>query len=192
MKSRKSDAVAIPDLLDLGSRPAINQALARLTRTGQIMRTGRGLYAIPRYSRLLKINMAPPVHVLVKAWARQQGVRVVLHGAHAANMLGLSTQVPVKLNYFTDGRTQTITLDGVKVRLINRGPRTMRLRGELATMIFQALRYLTPKYVHDDHIARLQGILRPKDRKDLKYNLRYAPEWMRPMIQKLIEGEASS
>ena len=114
-----------------------------------------------------------------------------MHGAHAANALGLSTQVPAKYVFFTDGRTQTITLGGSKVRLVNRGPKTMRLRGELATMIFQALRYLTPRYVRDPHVSRLQGILRPKDRLDLRYNLKYAAQWMRPIILKLINGEAS-
>ncbi len=191
MKSSKEKTVSIPDLLHLGSRPAVNQALSRMTRDGQIQRVGRGLYAIPRYSGLFNTNIPPPVHVLVRAWARQQGVHVVMHGAHAANMLRLSTQVPVKYIYFTDGRTQTITLDGINVRLINRGPRTMRLRGELATMIFQALRYLTPRYVHEEHIARLRRIVRTKDKKDLQYNLKYAAEWMKPIVMKLINEEDS-
>ena len=189
INSRKDKTISIPDLLDLGSRAAINQALARLARAGHIQRVGRGLYAIPRHSQLLNTTVAPPVNVLARAWARQNGLRLVPNGAYAANLLGLSTQVPAKYIFYTDGRTQTIRLGGSTVRLINRGPKTMRVRGELTASLFQALRHLGRERVQDEDVAKLRRLLRPRDRQDLKHSMKFATEWMRPVILKLLDRE---
>lgn len=191
MSSRRDKTVAIPDLLHLGSRAAVNQALARLAREGRIQRVGRGLYAMPRHSRLLNAPVGPSVDVLARAWARRNGLRLVPHGAYAANLLGLSTQVPAKYIFYTDGRTQTVRLGGATVRLINRGPRTMQVRGELAACLFQALRHLGSQYVKEEDLTRLGRILRPKDRADLKHNLKFSAEWMRPLLLKLLNGETT-
>ena len=73
--------IAVPDLLDLAARPAINQALARLTKAGKIQRVGRGLYAQPLYSTLLKTTVPPSVDAMAQAWARQNGLRISPFGA---------------------------------------------------------------------------------------------------------------
>ncbi len=38
------------DVLDLGSREAVDQALSRLVKAGQLRRVGHGLYDMPRMS----------------------------------------------------------------------------------------------------------------------------------------------
>ncbi len=178
--------LSIPDLLDLAARPAINQALARLTKAGKIQRIRRGLYAQPYYSTLLKTTVPPSVEAMAQAWARQNGLRVIPFGAYAANLLGLSTQVPAQYVYYTNGRTQQVRLGTSNVRFLNRGPKTMDVQGAMAAHIFQALRHLGRTRVGEAEIARLRRLLRPKDRADLKRSLKYAAGWMRPVIEQLV------
>jgi len=130
------------DLLDLGTRPAVDQALSRLVQQGIIRRVRRGLYDLPRMGRLLKQPVVASPDELVHAWAKNNGLRVVPSGAYAANLLGLSTQVPAKIVYYTNGRTQTLQLGPYTIRLLNRGPKTMDVRGRVAPLVLQALRYL--------------------------------------------------
>jgi hypothetical protein len=46
--SGRGKVFASKDFLDLGSREAVDQALSRLARAGEIQRLGRGLYHYPR------------------------------------------------------------------------------------------------------------------------------------------------
>jgi len=192
IKKRDGVPVAIADLLGIALRPAINQALSRLTREGTIQRVGRGLYAWPRFSKLLNKNVQPSVHALVQAWARRNGVRVIPFDACAANLLGLSTQVPAKYVYYTNGRTQRVRLGGSDVRFLNRGPKTMEVKGQLTPLIFQALRYFGKDRMTPDVITRLRILIRPRDRADIKQNLKYATVWMKPILQSVRQEKAAN
>src|SRR5918994_1950044 len=85
--------LAAKALLRLGSRPAVDQALSRLARRGQLLRAGRGIYVRPVESRFGV--RAPSVEKVIEAVAAQRGETIVPSGAAAANTLGLTTQVPV-------------------------------------------------------------------------------------------------
>jgi len=138
----KRGPVPTRDLLDLGSRAAVDQALSRLVRKGAIRRIQRGLYDLPRMSTLLNQPLTPSPDELVRAWAKNNGLKVVPSGARAANALGLSTQVPAKIIYYTNGRTQTLKLGPYTVQLLNRGPKTMDVSGRTASLVLQALRHI--------------------------------------------------
>jgi hypothetical protein len=148
------------------------------------------LYEIPRTGKLLNQPVAPSPDELVRAWARNNGLRVVPSGAYAANLLGLSTQVPARLVYYTNGRTQTLKLGPYTVRLLNRGPKTMDVRGQVAPLVLQALRYLGPKGVTPEAICRLRSTLSPKDKNELRQNLRYAAARMKPVIEQVAHEES--
>jgi len=187
IKAKMGRSLSILDLLDLGSRSALDQALSRLVRRGTISRVGRGLYAWPRISKLLNRPVTPSLNDLAHAWARQNGLRIVPAGAYAANLLGLSTQVPAKTVYYTNGRTQTVRLGAMPVRFLNRGPKTMDVSGRIAPAIFQALRYMGKDGMTTQNIRRLQALLKTRDKADLTRNMRYAAAWMKPILVQIAE-----
>lgn len=191
IKARDGRAISVAEMLGLGPRAAVDQALSRLVRQGTICRVGRGLYAWPRYSTLLDQPVVPSPDDLALAWARQHGLRVIPSGAYAANLLGLSTQVPAKITYYTNGRTQTVRLGDHTVKFLNRGPKTMNVTGRLTPHVFQALRYLRANGVTPYVIARLRRVLEPKDKADLVRNLRRAPGWMKPILEQIAQEEAN-
>ncbi len=177
------------DLLDLGTRSAVDKALSRLARQGRIRRVRRGLYEIPRTGALLGEPLVHSPDVLVRAWARNNGLRVVPSGAMAANMLGLSTQVPAKIVYYTNGRSQTLELGPYIVKLLNRGPKTMDVSGDLAPLVLQALRHIGRGGVTQKVMNRLHSILSKQDRSDLSSSIGCAPGWMKPVIEDIAGKE---
>lgn len=183
--SRQGEAVPARDFLDLGGRAAVDQALSRLVRQGLIRRVGRGLYELPRIGKLLGEPMVLSPDELVQAWARKNGLRVVPSGAYSANLLGLSSQVPAKIVYYTNGRTRTLRLGPYSVKLLNRGPKTMDVGGKIASLVFQALRHLGRSGVTPEVIERLRSALSRKDKAELKDNLDYAAAWMVPVIEQI-------
>ena len=92
------------DFLDLGSRGAVDVALSTLTKQGKIRRISRGLYDYPKHSELLGGMLGPDFDQVAHAIARKSGIRIQPSGALAANLLGLSEQVPAKLVYLTEYR----------------------------------------------------------------------------------------
>lgn len=189
LRSRVGVAVPTGDFLDLGARSAVDQALARLVRQGTIRRVRRGLYELPRMGKLLNQPMVQSPDELVRTWARKNGLRVVPSGAQAANLLGLSTQVPAKIVYYTNGRTQNLTLGPYSIKFLNRGPKTMDLRGRVAPLVLEALRYLGRSGVTPEVVQRLHSILSRKDKTELNRNLRYAAAWMKPVMEQIASDE---
>jgi len=189
LSKRQGEAVPVRDFLDLGTRAAVAQALSRLVRQEKIRRVGRGLYELPRMGKLLNRPVVQSPDELVRAWARKNGLRVVPSGAYAANLLGLTTQVPAKITYYTNGRTRSLTLGPYSIKLLNRGPKTMDVTGRMAPLIFQALRHLGQEGVTPKAILHLRSKLSEKEKAELKRNLRYAAAWMKPIIEQIAREE---
>ncbi len=190
LESSAGAIVPVKDLLDLGPRATVDQALSRLVRQGRIQRVQRGLYAWPRTSVLLKRPAMPSPDELAQAWAKKNGLRLVPSGAYAANLLGLTTQVPAKITYYTNGRTKTLILGPYSIQLLNRGPKTMDVEGRVSALVLQALRYVGKGGVTPEKIARLRAVLHKRDRADLVRALAHAPAWMKPVLQQIIDKEA--
>jgi predicted transcriptional regulator of viral defense system len=96
-------AFSAKDFLDIASRTTIDVTLANLTQTGKIRRIRRGLYDMPKVNPSLGGKLSPNIDEAARAIARRQRWKIVPEGAWAANLLGLSTQVPSKIIYLTDG-----------------------------------------------------------------------------------------
>src|SRR5271170_4939679 len=130
------------DFLDLGSRDAADQSLSRLVKGGEIQRLGRGLYHYPRMNERLGIPLGPDLDEIADALARQTESRVVPSGAVAANRLGLSTQVPAKPVYLSDGRTRQMRIGNMMFQIRHAAPKELPAGSPTSAMVFQALRHL--------------------------------------------------
>lgn len=92
------------DLEHLVNRDQASRQLVRLARHGRLRRVARGMYVAVTASRFGPVP--PPADKLVQSLARITGHAIVRHGAAAASALGLTTQVPVRQIYLTDGRAR--------------------------------------------------------------------------------------
>ena len=167
IKARKDAWVFAPgDFVDLGSRHAVDKALSRMTAAGSIRRVAHGLYDVPRQHPVVGTT-APSVEMIAKAMAGKNGTRLQPTGAYAANLLGLSDQVPAKVVFLTDGRTKRVRLGKLNIVLKQTSPRNMATAGRISGLVIQALRYLGKTHVTDDTVKRLDHRLSPGNRKEL-------------------------
>ena len=135
--------VFIPkDFLDLGSRDAADQALSRLVKSGDVQRLGRGLYHYPAETERLGAPFVADLDDIADAIGRQTGSQVVPSGAVAANRLGLSSQLPSKQLYLTDGRTRQVRVDGMMFEVRHAAPKELPAGSRTSAMVFQALRHI--------------------------------------------------
>ncbi len=87
----------------LGSRQAIDLSLHRLLKKGTIRRVMRGLYDYPGFSSFLNRELSPDIDQAARAIARKFGWYIQPSGPAALNLMGLSTQVPGRFVYLSNG-----------------------------------------------------------------------------------------
>lgn len=185
IKSKGRGAIFAPsDLLDLGSRASIDQTLSRLTDRGVIRRLTRGLYDYPKISPRFGMIL-PAVDDVAWAIARKDHYVLLVSQAAAANQFGLSTQVPSKPVYMTDGPTRTRTVGRQVIQFRNASRKTLTGAGQKSGAVFQALRYVGKNGVTDRVIGKLAEALSDKDRDLLVKQSRDVPAWMQPIIQQI-------
>jgi Family of unknown function (DUF6088) len=164
-------------LLRHGTRAAVDQALSRLERAGEITRAARGVYYRPKISRLAGA-VPPEPQALVNALAESRGESIAVHGAEAARRLGLSTQAPLSPVFLTSGRSRTVKLSRLSVQLRHAAPKELVLAGTPAGDALRALRYLGPEHVTAAVIGRVRDALSVAEFTTLR-NATYAmPAWL--------------
>lgn len=170
------------DLLDLGPRNAIDLALSRQARVGTIRKLARGLYDYPREDTQLGV-LSPGIDDIANALKGRDQSRLQAAGAHAANVLGLSDQVPVRAVFLTDGRSRRVQLGKRQIVLKHTTPRQMATAGRISGTVIQALRWLGKRHVNSRTIATLRRRLSSADTQQLVADLRYAPAWIADIIR---------
>ena len=180
------------DFADLGDPRSIGMALTRLSRKGTIRRTQRGVYEVPRQHPVIG-TIGAGTDAVAQAIARRDALKLLPSGAHAANTLGLSTQVPAKTAYGITGHSRVQPVAG-KAQIVfrHRSSKAMALAGRASGWVAEALRNVGRNHITADRLRPLRGRLGAKDKKQLLDNLRYVPAWMRPHFNELARDDSST
>jgi hypothetical protein len=178
-------SVFVPaDFLEIGSREAVDIVLHRLTRKGTIRRLARGVYDFPKEHPVLG-PLSPSADVVAKALAGRDRTRLQPAGAYAANVLGLSEQVPAKAVFLTDGPSRTVKIGPTTIQLRRTTAKNMETAGRLSGLLIQALRELGKEHVTPERREHLKRSLPADKRRELIKDLRLAPAWMHPIFREL-------
>lgn len=165
------------ELHDLGKPAAVRQALGRGARSGQLTKVARGLYAVPIVDSDLG-ELPARIEAVVDALRSRDGIRLLPSGAHSANLLGLSTQVPIRLVFLTDGPARRIRVGKQEIVLKRTTPRQMATAGKISGTVIQALRWLGRENVDDKVVNHLRRRLRTTEKRELARSVRHAPAWV--------------
>jgi len=176
---------------DLGSRDAVASTLKRLKQRGTIRQLDRGLYDFPKTDPRFG-PLHPSSDDVVKALGARDGIQLQPSGAHAANLLGLSTQVPMKSVYLTDGRSRDVTVGKRKIVLKRTSPRYMATAGRVSGLVIQALRHLGQDRVDDAVVAQLRRRLDDQAKAQLLKDARFAPAWIADIFHAIADTETVS
>ena len=175
------------DFADLGSRSAIDLALHRREKEGLIRRVLRGGYDYPRYSELLKKAIGPDVQQVAQAMARKFGWRIQPDGETAQNLLGLSTQVPARVVYLSDGRSRSCTVGNTAVVFQHTALKEAGFKFTESRLVVQALKAFGEEGITPKVIATVRRRFEPRVRRRILLDTRTATGWVYAAIQKIAE-----
>lgn len=173
-------------LTDLGTRNAVASALKRFKAEGIIRLIARGLYDYPVRDPVLGI-VAPSADAIARALVVRDAIRLQPSGAYAANILGLSEQVPSRIVFLTDGPARKVKIGKREILLQHTTPRNMATAGRKSGTLIQALRYLGQEQVDDQVLAILRRQIADADRSAIRKDLRHAPAWIADLIRPLTD-----
>ena len=171
----------------LGSSAAIDSTLRRLVADGTIRRLSRGLYDYPIQDPQLGI-IAPSADAIARALVTRDAIRLQPSGAYAANVLGLSEQVPSRIVFLTDGPARKVKLGKREIHLQHTTSRNMATAGRKSGTIIQALRYLGQNQMNDQVMAPLKRYIGEADRSAIHKDLRRAPAWIADLLHPLTKA----
>jgi len=172
------------DFLDCGTRDAVRIVLWRLARDKTIRRLTHGVYNYPRVHKKLGI-LAPNPDEVAAVLAAKTGSRIQVSGARAANLLGLTDQVPAQLVYLTDGPARRVKIGAQTIQLKPARPSRFPGAGTPAGLALQAIRAVGPNADKDKVVRQLSRALRARDRAQLAKLIKHAPAWSHEIIRRL-------
>lgn len=173
---------------DLGSDTGVRTALSRLQKEKIIRRISQGIYDYPQMHKTLGI-LSPSVDAVAKAFAEKNGAQIQASGAYAANLIGLSQQVPGRAVFLTDGPTGKIKIGKLELSFKKTTVKNMFAAGSREALVIQAFKFMTAKHIDQPALTATKKFLKGTTRKQFEKNLRFAPHWIRALLFNLMEHE---
>ncbi|MFO0827907.1 MAG: DUF6088 family protein [Phycisphaerales bacterium] len=166
------------DFLDVASRGTVDMTLKAMVDEGRIRRLARGLYDAPSHSKRLGGPAGPQLDQVAHAIARRFRWTIIPDGPLAANLLGLSTQVPARPVYISDGPSKVVVIDGQRIQFKSARPRETGVMSARSGTVIQALRSLGRRRVDEKVIGELRRILSAQDKRALVRDARQSADWI--------------
>ena len=163
----------------------VGGTLAELTQEGLLVKLAQGIYAKPRRSRFGFV--LPSVDKIVQAIAARDNAEVLPSGMTALNVLGLSTQVPMKYSYLTTGSERTIKLENQEIRLKRGVPKNFCYKTKLIALLVQALKALKQQNVGQEEIQTIRSLIsKEPDKTALAKDVDMMPIWMKRIVKPML------
>lgn len=169
-----------------GTPVSVKTALHRLVKKKILHRLGRGIYTKPEYSKFMGKEVLPSLEEIAVAIAKRDKVRIIPTGSYALNVLGLSTQIPMKIVYLTDGTPRRIKIDNSDILFRRSSPRNLSYQGEISTLAIQALKEIGKGNLTTDEEDKLIHVLKTEDYNKLKHDIAIAPQWISEILAKAL------
>jgi Family of unknown function (DUF6088) len=188
--SRKKDGNLIfpSDFRGIGTEAAIKKALSRLVQKGRLKRAAHGIYYIPKVDPVLG-ELHPGAEEVAMMLAKKEKIRIRPAGAYALNKLGLSTQVPTRLVYITDGPPRQLKMGKLEIKFKATSHKKLATIGKISALVIQALEELDVNHIDDHTMDKIKKLLLTEDPKKLKHDLTLAPVRIHDYIVKLLNDK---
>jgi hypothetical protein len=163
----------------------IHKALSSLARGGKIRRVSHGVYDYPRQSELFENDLSPDIDQVAQALARKFNWRIQPTGDTALNLLGLSTQVPGRWVYLSDGPKRQYKVANHTLAFMKSGLKLTGFKYRESALVVQAIKALGKEHVDLVAMDTIRLRLNPKTCKRLLKDTRAVTGWIHQIIKQV-------
>ncbi len=174
--------------IGLGSDTAIRKFLSLLQKEGMIRRLAQGVYDYPRRHDKLGL-VAPNIDAVAKAIAEKNGAKIQPSGAYAANLVGISEQVPGRVIFLTDGPPKKLKIGKLEILFKQATVKNMYAVGTREALVIQALKFMGKDQLDESALQTVKRFLANRKRREFEKNIKFAPQWIRTILLDLMKDE---
>lgn len=173
------------DFSQLGSSEAVRVALHRLEKDNVIYRVTQGIYVRPKTSKYIG-QVLPTTEEIALGIAKRDKIKIAPTGGYALHALGLSTQVPMKAVWLTDGSPREIKIGKRTIKFKKTTPKNLLAKGKISSLVIQALKEIgIDKQTVDEEIKIIE-LLKEEDQSLLLFDISLAPVWIQKIMKKAL------
>ena len=180
-KAKRGRIVFAEDFIELGNIQSINRVLSRLKEKAKVIRLAFGIYLYPKTDKELGI-LYPSVEEIAEAIARRDKARIIPTGVQALNKLGLSTQVPLKAVYLTDGAARVVKIGNRTITFKKTSPKNLLAKGEISGLVIQALKSIGKDKLEEGMLAKVKSMLKKEKNEIIMHDAKLAPAWINKIL----------
>jgi hypothetical protein len=182
----KGSVLFVDDFLDYGTPESVKKALLRLKENEILVRLAHGIYLYPKTDKGLGV-LFPSTEEIANAIARRDKARIVPTGVQALNKLGLSTQVPMKVVYLTDGAARTVKVGKRTITFKKTSPKNLLAKGEISGLAIQALKTIGQNKLDKKTTEKIQAILKKEKKENIINDAKLSPAWINKILMQTIK-----
>lgn len=180
------------DLLTKFKRSQADNILSTLVKENQIRRISRGLYDYPKYSDLLQKELSPDIEQIANAIARKFNWRIMISGESALNILGVSTQVPGKYSFLSDGPNRAYRImENIEITFKKAALKNSGFKYRQSALIVQALKALGKERVSLEVIETIRKHIDPKMYTKILKDSQTSTAWIYEYIKEICKEEGN-
>ena len=175
----------INDFVELGSMETVRKVLQQARLLGLVSHVAHGIYVKPMQSRFGEVP--PPLEKIAKEIAQRDRVEIMPTGSTAANILGLSTQIPMVVSYLTPGSSRTIKIGKRAIKFRHAAPRNFAYEGTTIPLVVQALKDLETENIGERELSALyQYLSNAQDKDTFLKDILLVPQWIQNLVKPII------
>ncbi|MBW7870485.1 MAG: type IV toxin-antitoxin system AbiEi family antitoxin domain-containing protein [Flavobacteriia bacterium] len=160
---------------------AVNKALERLVKSGELDRIAQGIYVRPVIDDHIG-KVLPGIEEIAVAIAKRDRATIVPTGSYAMYKLGLTTQVPLNIVFYSDTSARKIKIGKQTITFKKASSKNLAFIGEISMLAVQALRTIGKEQATEEDIKQIKKVLEKENPKHLQHDLQLAPVWIRKII----------
>ncbi len=184
-KAGRGSLFFVDSFAGLGNAKSVGKALERLVHTGELHRVATGIYVHPVKDNILGVVM-PGIEDIANAIAKRDKARDLPTGSYALYKLGLSTQVPLNVVYYTDASARKIKMGKQTIAFKKTSAKNLAAIGDLSKLAIQALRTIGKDKVSDKELMQIRELLKKEKPYHLQHDIKLAPEWIRKLLRPVV------
>ena len=165
------------ELLNFGTRAAVDQCLCRLVKRGDIRRLAWGLFM----RNDLGVRL-PSTLVIATEKAKAFGRQILADGFEAAKLLGLMGSGNQKITYATNGRSSSFKCKDIRIYFKGVSARKMSLGDSPVGLAIRALWQLGKEACQPKDIERATINFNRPERQQFRQSRHLMPFWMTNLL----------
>ena len=184
-KGNPGEIFLVSDFATDGNDAYISRILSKdMVSKGLLQKLANGIYFKPQATRFGVLK--PSMYKVAEAIAKRDKAKIQPIGATALNMLGLSTQVPMKLVYITTGMPRTVKVGNQTINFRKAAPRHFAYQGKLIPQLVQAIRAIGEDNITSEQKGQIAELLRKyPETETIEHDLNLPHIWIKKLIAEI-------